>query len=80
MLRKFVIRTGLAALTWMCAHLAHAAPLFVNFDNFTYSGSVTRYATLEDARNDISPTGGPPLPTDVTALSAFTMTGVGCPA
>lgn len=59
MLRKFVIRTGLAALTWMCAHLAHAAPLFVNFDNFTYSGSVTRYATLEDARNDISPTGGP---------------------
>lgn len=28
-----------------------AAPLFASYDNFNYSGSVTRYATLADAQN-----------------------------
>lgn len=34
-------------------------PLNVSFDNFTYSGTVTRYATLDDARNQTNATGGP---------------------
>jgi hypothetical protein len=33
---------------------AQAAPLFVSFDNFNYSGSVSRFATLADAQNGVN--------------------------
>ena len=54
---RFRTLLGATALTW--AAWAQAVPLSVSFDNFTYSGTVTRYATLADAQNQTNPTGGP---------------------
>lgn len=45
MLKQLALRACLATTAWACAALAHAAPVGVQFDNFTYSGTVTRYAT-----------------------------------
>lgn len=59
MLKQLAFRTGLVAAAWACAALAHAASVNVEFENFTYSGSVTRYATLTDAQNQTNATGGP---------------------
>ncbi|MFT4193075.1 hypothetical protein [Ottowia sp.] len=59
MLHQFASRASLAAVAWACAGLVQAAPLNVNFENFTYSGTVTRYATEADARNQTNATGGP---------------------
>ena len=52
-------RTGLALTALACASWAQAAPLSVGYDNFTYSGTVTRYATLADAQNQTNATSGP---------------------
>ena len=59
MLHQSAFRIGLAAAAWACAGLVQAVPLSVGFDNFTYSGTVTRYATLDDAQNQTNATGGP---------------------
>ena len=59
MSRPFAFRAILAAAAWSLAALAQATPLNVAFDNFTYSGTVTRYASMADAQNQINPTGGP---------------------
>ena len=59
MLHQSAFRMGLAAAAWACTSLAQAVPLSAQFDNFTYSGTVTRYATLADAQSQVSPTGGP---------------------
>lgn len=59
MLHQSAFRIGLAAAALTAASLAQAVPLSASFDNFTYSGSVTRYATLTDAQNQTNPTGGP---------------------
>ena len=59
MLKQLAFRTGLVAATWACVSLVHAAPVNVEFENFTYSGTVTRYATLVDAQNQTNATGGP---------------------
>ncbi|MFT3779687.1 MAG: hypothetical protein QM772_15685 [Ottowia sp.] len=53
------------------AGLVQAAPLNVNFDNFTYSGSVTRYPSLLDAQNQTNSTGTFPIVT-VTASGGDT--------
>jgi len=39
------------------ASVAVAAPVFVNYDNFNYSGTVTRYASLDDAQAGANATG-----------------------
>ena len=52
-------RSGLAIVALAGASLAQAVPLSASLDNFTYSGTVTRYATLADAQNQTNPTGGP---------------------
>lgn len=59
MLNQLALRTALAATLWAGATLAQAVPLNVGIDNFTYSGTVTRYATLADAQNQTNATGGP---------------------
>ena len=80
MLHSSVFRTGLALAALTCAGLAQAVPLNVGYDNFTYSGTVTRYATLADAQNQANATGGPytiqtvtnnsPLPARATRSNA----------
>ena len=52
-------RTGLAITALACASWAQAAPLNVGYDNFTYSGTVTRYGSLADAQSQTNATGGP---------------------
>lgn len=59
MMHSHLFRAGLAAVAWACAGLAQAVPLHIIFDDFTYRGSVTRYATLADAQNQVNPVGGP---------------------
>lgn len=59
MLHQSAFRLGLAVAALTAASLAQAVPLSASFDNFTYSGTVTRYATLADAQNETTPTGGP---------------------
>ena len=65
MKQSHLFRASLAAVAWTCASVVHAGssptidPLNVVFDNLTYSGSVTRYATLADAQNQTNPVGGP---------------------
>lgn len=44
-------RIALAALLATAVSAAHAAPVVVDYDDFSYAGSVTRYATLADAQN-----------------------------
>lgn len=39
------------AVSYVGASVALAAPLYVSYDNFNYSGTVTRYDTLADAQN-----------------------------
>lgn len=58
MVKRFLLRTGLGVAVWASACVAQAQ-VSVAFDNFTYAGTVTRYATLADAQNQVSPTGGP---------------------
>ena len=80
MLNPFAFRASAAVAGWAFAALAQAAPLNVSFDNFTYSGTVTRYATLADAQNQANATGGPytiqtvtnnsPLPARATRSNA----------
>lgn len=59
MLHRWAPRTALAAMLCVWAAQGQAEPLNVNFENFTYSGTVTRYATLADAQNQVNPTAGP---------------------
>ena len=54
MLNPFAFRASAAAAAWSFAALAQAVPLSANIDNFTYSGTVTRYATLADAQQQIN--------------------------
>ena len=57
MLNPFAFRASAAVAGWAFAALAQAAPLNVSFDNFTYSGTVTRYNTLADAQSQTNPVG-----------------------
>lgn len=43
-------------VTVLFSTTATAGPLFVSYDNFNYSGTVTRYNTLADAQSNTSPT------------------------
>ena len=45
----FRFKKALALTALLAAGSAWADPLFVNYDNFNYTGTVTRYATLADA-------------------------------
>ena len=57
MLNPFAFRASAAVAGWAFAALAQAAPLNVSFDNFTYSGTVTRYSTLADAQSQTNAVG-----------------------
>lgn len=57
MLNPFAFRASAAVAGWAFAALAQAAPLNVSFDNFTYSGTVTRYNTLADAQSQTNALG-----------------------
>ncbi len=59
MMHSSLLRASLIAMAWACAGAVQAVPVSVAFDNFTYSGTVTRYATLADAQNQTNPVGGP---------------------
>lgn len=59
MLKRSTFRICLAAVTVACGGGVDAAPLSVAFENFTYSGTVTRYATLANAQDRLNSTGGP---------------------
>lgn len=50
---RFRALTAVAAFAVVAgsASVAVAAPLFVSYDNFNYSGTVTRYGSLADAQN-----------------------------
>src|SRR5574337_904573 len=45
------MRLGLALASLLASGSLWASPLYVGYDNFDYSGTVTRYATLADAQN-----------------------------
>lgn len=55
MLKKTLLSVSLG----LFAASISAAPLFASFDNFNYSGTITRYASLDDAQNRANALGGP---------------------
>lgn len=66
MIARLLARVSLATAGLTFAALAGASPLFVAFDNFTYSGTVTRYASLSDAQSQTNAVSGPHIiPTGV---------------